>query len=442
MALSDSAFIDDLLADRTVEDNGVWKLVKIPGFVDLSAAQQAAVCVRLDEIEQPKNAHSLDADALCARLNSISSLRIPDKSFSELSSSSTSTTPPPDYEAIKEEYRSLEQEARENLKADGCPPCLPDDPSFLVHDAPVQYKGIISYWKAFPANHGGVLCAQWKDRKSFRDYQERNRKHYLQVKTLDRLEDRIHERRRKHRLEGAVHLHPDPRQQGQDDTWKEFQDFHLQKLEELEKELQIERENLKATRTKLETGDISEFGTILSSPEDIAASRVQSYEVRSASADRLRKLHQEILLPWIEEQCTMVTTAQAASSGGAGAHNHQLDITCRKPIPCRKKRTAKERSFLKPNRSGISKSVLQKRVLRRQEKPREVQKGLANSAASDYSTTQMPEQPTYLFDKATYPFDKATEYYKQDTTHTSKICSTPTAAEGHVNEEWTEVKET
>ncbi|KAL8857400.1 MAG: hypothetical protein Q9178_006027 [Gyalolechia marmorata] len=385
-------------------------LVKIPGFEHLSDVQQGAVCASLDKLayhpykntwhsscadhsaRQPKNAHSLDADALHARLESISSSATPDRLLSEPTTPSLpSTTPPPDSEAEEEEYRLLEQEARMHLEADGCPPCLPDDPKFLLHDPPVQFKRIISYWLDFQASYGGTLCAQWKDRMAFRKYQERNRKRYLRVKTLDELEEQIRERRRKYQLDGAVHLHPDPMQQGQLDTWTEFQDFHLQMQGELETELQKARDNLNAIRTKLETGDLSEFRGMFSSPADIAASRMWSYKGRSAYADRRLKSHQKILLPWIEEQRRILAAAQAASNDGAGAHNDQLDTIRRVPAPCRQKSTVKARSILKPHHSGISKPTAWKRVLRRQEKPRETQEVLASSGAPHCRATQTPD---------------------------------------------------
>ena len=79
-----------------------------------------------------------------------------------------------------ERDRLLEEQARKRLEQDGCPPCYPAGPSFLVGDPTEQYKKIISYWKAFPSSEGGELCAQWKDWQKFRCFQERNRLHYAQ----------------------------------------------------------------------------------------------------------------------------------------------------------------------------------------------------------------------------------------------------------------------
>ncbi|KAL9117190.1 MAG: hypothetical protein Q9187_006277 [Circinaria calcarea] len=405
MSSSGISFIDDLVARRTDEDYGkiryvacsrlplsiyantypLERFVSIPGFEALPEMQQTAVLAKLDQLQRLQDAPSVNANALHARLELISSVSIPDTSLSRSPPSTAPTTPPPDLEADKEEHRLLEEQARKDLEEDGCPPCYPADPAFLMEDPSAQYKEIILYWESLPMTAGAVLCAQLKDRKVFRRFQERNRRYYLQRKTFTEFENKVCERRRKHQFEGNVHLHPDPTQQAQLETWIEFQDYHLQIHEGLEKEVQIERENLETARTKLENADSSET-------EHAAF----CYEVRLASARSKLKLHGEILLQWIEQQRIVMVTALSTSGDATGNCNDQVDPIRKAPASHRQKKKPKAHSVLNPVQSGISKHAPRKRSPRRQkpEIPREADNMPAYSGVSQINilrTTNLRE---------------------------------------------------
>lgn len=94
------------------------------------------------------------------------------------SSLSTAPTSPLDPKEEEERDRLLKEQARQCLEQGGCPPCYPADPSFLVYNPPAQYRGIISYWETLVSSEAGLLCAQWKDWRTFRAFQKQNRQHY------------------------------------------------------------------------------------------------------------------------------------------------------------------------------------------------------------------------------------------------------------------------
>lgn len=314
----------------------------------------------------------IDADALRTRLEAISP------------TSTAPTTPPPDLEADKEQFRLLEEQAREDLEKDGCPPYYSADPTFLVQDSSAQHKETMPYWEVFPTTEGGVFCAQRKDWKAFRKFQEKNRRHYLQLKTFTEFENKVRERRRKHQLDGDVCLHSDPTQQGLLETWIEFQDYHLQIHDGLEKEAQIEREKLDTARTKLERADSSEAGH--------AALHVETYEVRWASARSKLKSHGEILLRWIEQHRIVMVATKSISANDTGSRDDEVDTIQRAPARHRQKRKPKARSLLSPVQSGVSKPAPQKRSPRRQkpEVPQEAENVPADLGTSQISISCMP----------------------------------------------------
>lgn len=285
-------------------------------------------------------------------------MRTSDTSLPRSPLSTAPTTPPPDLEADREKCYLLEEHAREDLEKDGCPPCYPTDPTFLLQDPSAQYIKIKSYWEVSPMAEGGIFCAQRKDWKAFRRFQERNRRHYLQRKTFAELETKIHERRRKYKLEGDVYLHPDPMQQSRLENWIEFQDYHLQIHEELEKKVQSERECLDITRTKSKDADSFEAGHV--------ALCMEAYEVRFASAASKMKSHEDILLQWIEQQRIMMIVTQAASCDYTGNYNDQKDTIRTEPTSYNQKKKTKARSLLSPVQSGVSKHAPQKRSPSRQ----------------------------------------------------------------------------
>ena len=311
-------------------------------------------------------------------------MRIPDKSLPQSPPSRTPTTPPPDLEAEKEQRQLDQEQARKYLEEDGCIPCYPAEPAFLVQTPSAQDIKARSYWEAFPTTNAGAVCTQRNDWKEFRGFQKRNRRHYLQLKTFTAFEDKVRERRRKHQLEGDVCLHPDPIQQSRLETWIEFQDYHLQIHERLEKEAQTGKENLDTARRKLEGADSSEAG--------LAAFNVETYEMRFASAGSQLKLHGEILLQWIEQQRMVMVAAQSTSSNDTGRHNDQINTIRKKPASHRQKKKPKAHSILSPVHPGVSKHAPRKRSPRRQkpEISREAEDVPADSGVAQISISRTP----------------------------------------------------
>lgn len=274
------------------------------------------------------------------------------------SSPSTAPTTPPDPEEEMERDHLLEEQACKRLEQDGCPPCYPADPSFLVRDPMEQNREIISYWKDFLSSEGGVLCAQWKDWRRFRRFQERNRQHYTQRGSFAQFINAVRERRRRHYLPEDVRLHSHPEQQSQLETWVEFQDYHLHTHEELEKRVQVEAANLHIAPKMLN-------GAVASEAER-AALYVKAYSVRLESATRRVKLHKQFLLPWIEQLRIKMVAAQSATADDASGHNDHIDTVRRTPVPGTRKMKPKTRSILDPFRLAVSKPPPPKRSLRNQ----------------------------------------------------------------------------
>lgn len=104
----------------------------------------------------------------------------------------------------------------------------------------------------------------------------------------------VRERRRRHNLTGDV---------CRLETWVEFQNYHLHMQEQLEGRVQVEAENLRAAEA-----------------EGVAAS-VEAYTVRSASATRKARSHEELLLPWVEQRRIEMVAVQPATVDDAGGHD-------------------------------------------------------------------------------------------------------------------------
>ena len=156
-------------------------------------------------------------------------------------------TPPPDPEKDAEECRVLDAQARKDLENDGCPPCYPPFLKLPIQDPPEEYRSIIDYWEGYAFADGVVLCAQRQDWRNFRLNQERARNRYRREEHFSLFLDRARERRRTHGLDGEVHFLADLHKQSRQQTWIEFEDFHLKRKDRWEEE----RERLKADAASL-----------------------------------------------------------------------------------------------------------------------------------------------------------------------------------------------
>jgi hypothetical protein len=282
-------------------------------------------------------------------------------------------TPPPDHEADIERDRSLEERARKELEGDGCPPCYPTGLGFPLKDTPDE--GIISYWKSLPGTGRLILSAQLSDWKRFRS---------LQRKTFLAFQDKVRDRLRRN--------HPDPEQQSQLENWTEFQNYHLQKHMEFEKDVQDDKEKLAAARKKLE--DIGAPGLELAEEVEIFEGRIKSGEIK------LRQ--REVLLRWVEQQRVAMAAEQstfghADQSDGPKAIRKArgLDRPKRQPkhhSVLSPKRQQKPHSVLSPKQAGVSKSTSRKRSLRPQKRGGNVAQGAENAtAAPRLNISRMPD---------------------------------------------------
>ena len=146
----------------------------------------------------------------------------------------------------------FEIQAREELKKDGCSFCYsslveiglsfcyPSELEDGLQNVLEHYKAIVSYWISQSHQHDVIFRAQLSDWRRFRLYQKRIR-HYYRQKRFSEFLDTVRKRHDKHNLGSNVHLRFDVRQQSTLENWTEFQDYHLQKHESLQKE----REDLK-----------------------------------------------------------------------------------------------------------------------------------------------------------------------------------------------------
>ena len=133
-----------------------------------------------------------------------------------------------------------------------------------------------------------MLRAQLSDWRKFRSYQGRIRQHYRQIPFSEFLE-KVRKRREKHNLRGNVHLRFYVRQQNRLEYWTEFQDYHLQLHENLEKE----REDLKKfSDLRIEAEDTSFEGFERPST---------AYQYRLEYTEQKLRWH-ETLLQWATQE--------------------------------------------------------------------------------------------------------------------------------------------
>ena len=295
-----------------------------------------------------------------------------------LSKESPVLTPPPDDEAEVERSRFLEGQARRDLEAEGCPPCYPIDLEFPLQKTPEKYQGIISYWESLPATGDVVLRAQLSDWKRFRKFQERNRRHYSQKKTLGDFEDKVRERRRRHKVEGDICLRSEPGQQSRLENWIEFQDYHLQCHEKIEESIDELKTKLDKARKESEDAD--------------AARDAQIYEERLESAKGRLEQH-KVLLRWIEQE-RMVLDAEHAKSVEED-HDDQDGVpkaVRRASALDRRERQPKAHSVLGPVQAGISKLKPRKRNMqRRKGKVQGAQPTVVDLGAPRSSISRIPD---------------------------------------------------
>ena len=190
---------------------------------------------------------------------------------------------------MDEETRALEAQARQDLLAQGCPPCYPPNLTVPLRNPPSRYQPIISYWHSLSITDDAVLSAQRWDWAKFRDYQTTARQRYGSKK-FHRYQERAAERRRRHDLPGPVHFTFDRTQQTRAETWTEYQNYHLLHHEELNQKLETQQTRLAAFE------GLVAAGTTKQDPYALAA----LHSGVDACEQAIEK-HQ-ILLRWTEQQ--------------------------------------------------------------------------------------------------------------------------------------------
>ena len=176
----------------------------------------------------------------------------------------------------------MEAQARKDLESDGCPACYPLHLEVPVRNPPEEHRQIIGYWQSLTGTGDVVLCAQRSDWRDFRAYQLWDRSRYRKEK-FSVYVDRIRERRRRHGLGNGVHLLVDLQQQGQQENWIEFQDYHLKRHEQLERK----RDEIASDAANIVPGDPARNEAVVQANLEYAERRFQSHK---------------ILLGWIEQQ--------------------------------------------------------------------------------------------------------------------------------------------
>lgn len=262
----------------------------------------------------------------------------------------------------------MERQAREYLEGEGCPPCYPADLEFPLRNPPENYGAIISYFKSLPETEVLVLHAQERDWKEFCWFQDRNRGYYVRrkIKPFSDFEEAVRQRRRRHNLEGDVHLHPEAGQQNQIENWVEFQDYHLQRHEVFQKEI----ESLKTELNKAREGSGHAVG------------EAESYKAILESTEGRSERH-ETLLHWIEQQRVGMAARHTASArDGLDEEDSMLREAAQAVTPRRSPRGQVTRSVLAPVPSRVSKPKPQKRQM---QPPKKLKAQEAEAPTADLS---------------------------------------------------------
>lgn len=235
MTPSYDSFIDDLLAHRTI----TGRTVKVPGFENLNEFQQARIIARLREAEERGELiPDFDQGPLEAALSCL-------------------TPPPPSKEQLIIEARGLEIKARQDLEAEGCPPCYPPDLKIPLRNIPQKYQRIIAYWELSGAQYA-ILMAQFRDWEEFREFQKRVRYDYGTLeRPFSEYVDRVRKRRQRHGLEGDVPLRFSLEEKDRRlENWIEFQAFHIRfSIEPLEKKISGQKAAMDSLQKKADSAD-------------------------------------------------------------------------------------------------------------------------------------------------------------------------------------------
>lgn len=137
------------------------------------------------------------------------------------------------------------------LIQEGGIPCHLAHLGFDTLEEPGEYKDIISFW----GMDRSKFQEQLHDWREFCEWQQRTRRYHMKGNTFSDFLQSFREHRQKMGLEGDVKLHQERDRQSRLDNWMEYQFYHYQKLEPLEKKIKQARQGLESAQTRLrETG--------------------------------------------------------------------------------------------------------------------------------------------------------------------------------------------
>ena len=246
------------------------------------------------------------------------------RSRSSLSPTTPDLNDPVNIEALFQENLRGEHKAYHDLIQDGGRPShRPDDAGFGIFDEPGEYADIISYWTNGWPDSRCIISDQWWHWQKFREYQDRMRKRYANLKHFEKLVQFVREYRKEKGLEGDICLLPNRKDQSRLDDWKEFQ-FHeyrtadrfIADIERAAKELKTSEEELQAAIAAGRPAD--------------RINRIQEQGVgydkaQRRTAERKLKRH-AVFLKWIDEQLPIIASeCQLSGIRSESRDEHQSD---------------------------------------------------------------------------------------------------------------------
>ena len=142
-----------------------------------------------------------------------------------------------------------------------------------------------------------MLTTQLSDWEVFCTVQDLTRQYYLERSSFPDFVCMVLDRRRRHGLEGDVHLLPDLKQQSRLENWMEYQNYHLALHERDETQVKDQKEQwMWARKLKLVAGQ----------------RRVNALEEKIKYDERKLEEHDK-MLRWIEQQRQVMVAEQTAS---------------------------------------------------------------------------------------------------------------------------------
>lgn len=207
----------------------------------------------------------------------------------------------------------------------------------------------MSYWQSLEGTGRLVLTAQLSNWRAFCEFQDRTRQYYLKRGAFPNFVDDARDRRRRHGLEGDVHLLPDPKQQSRLGNWIEFQNYHLMLYEREEMEVEGERKKWDAARNESERPGLEDVRHL-----DFLKKKMKYSEGRLEEHEKM--------LRWIEQQRKAMVAEQTASVYATECHELSKSMFISTSLGGRK-RNQGPRSLISPVRSAVIKSP-KRRTLR------------------------------------------------------------------------------